>query len=84
MDVEQTQNRMALMDSIILVKPSLDAQGFDLKVYLENIEVELINVALEKSRGIVAMAAKLLGIRRTTLIEKMKKYQIYKNKCIND
>lgn len=84
MDVEQVKNRIALMDSVVLVKPSLDGSGFDLKTYLENVEVELINAALVKSCGVVAVAAKLLGIRRTTLIEKMKRYQIHKNKCVSE
>ncbi len=53
---------------------------FCLKSYLENIEVDKIQVALGQVGGTVSKAAELLGIKRTTLIEKMKKYKITLNK----
>src|SRR5690606_41409398 len=36
----------------------------------------LIREALERSQGVVAHAAQLLGLRRTTLVEKLRKYGI--------
>jgi len=51
-------------------------EGFDLKTYISNIEITLIQDALDKSGGVIAHAAKSLGLRRTTLAEKMRKYQI--------
>ena len=36
----------------------------------------LIRRALDESNGVVAHAAKLLGMRRTTLVEKMRKFGI--------
>lgn len=54
----------------------IPTEGFDLKTYISNIEVTLIQDALEKSGGVIAHAAKSLGLRRTTLAEKMRKYQI--------
>ncbi len=48
----------------------------DLRVYLRDVEVVLIESALRKSNGTVSKAASLLKINRTTLIEKMKKLQI--------
>lgn len=53
-------------------------KDFDLKRYLELIEVKLINKALSNSNNIVAKAARDLGLRRTTLIEKIRKYKINK------
>jgi len=50
--------------------------GIDLKEHLAGLEVELISQALEKTEGVVAHAAKLLKMRRTTLVEKLKKYGI--------
>lgn len=50
--------------------------GIDLKEHLLNIEVRLIKEALDISDWTVAHAAKLLTIQRTTLVEKMKKYNI--------
>jgi sigma-54 dependent transcriptional regulator, flagellar regulatory protein len=36
----------------------------------------LIRQALDRSNGIVAQAARLLGLRRTTLVEKLRKFEI--------
>jgi sigma-54 dependent transcriptional regulator, flagellar regulatory protein len=49
-------------------------EGFDLRAYLESLEQRLIERALESSGGTVAQAARLLGLRRTTLVEKLRKY----------
>jgi len=49
---------------------------FDLKEHLGNLEQTLIENALSKTNGVVAHAAKRLNIRRTTLVEKMRKYGI--------
>jgi sigma-54 specific flagellar transcriptional regulator A len=48
--------------------------GFDLRAHLETIEQGLINQAVQASDGNVAQAARLLGLRRTTLVEKLRKY----------
>jgi sigma-54 dependent transcriptional regulator, flagellar regulatory protein len=48
--------------------------GLDLKAYLESLERQLLVKALEVARGTVAHAAVLLGLRRTTLAEKLRKY----------
>ncbi len=48
----------------------------DLRRHLQDIEIILIESALEKTSGKIANAADLLKLRRTTLIEKMKKYSI--------
>jgi len=55
---------------------TLNEEGMDLKEHLANLEVQLIKQALEKTEGVVAHAAKLLKMRRTTLVEKLKKYNI--------
>ncbi len=55
---------------------AVDEDSFDLKAHLGNLEQTLIEDALAKSHGVVAHAAKRLNIRRTTLVEKMKKYNI--------
>lgn len=55
--------------------PSLLAgEGMDLKQYLQDLEVNYINEALRQVGGVVSQAAKLLGLQRTTLVEKMKKF----------
>jgi len=50
--------------------------GMDLRDYLENLERRLIVRALEVAGGTVAQAARLLGLRRTTLVEKLRKYEL--------
>ena len=51
-------------------------EGFDLKSYIAEIEISIIQTALDNSDGVIAHAAKALGLRRTTLAEKMRKYHI--------
>ncbi len=49
-------------------------EGLDLKDVMTTLESNLIQQALDDSRGVVARAAERLHIRRTTLVEKMRKY----------
>jgi sigma-54 specific flagellar transcriptional regulator A len=55
---------------------TLPAEGIDLRGHMANIELELIRAALAQTGGVVAHAAPLLGLRRTTLVEKLRKYGI--------
>jgi len=55
---------------------TLPPQGIDLRGHMAGIELELLRAALEQSGGVVAHAAPLLGLRRTTLVEKLRKYGI--------
>ena len=57
----------------------LPSDGIDMKKYLTDIEISLIEQALSKSNNIVARAATMLNMRRTTLVEKMRKYEIERN-----
>jgi sigma-54 specific flagellar transcriptional regulator A len=52
---------------------------FDLKRHLEKVELSFILDALENCGGVVARAAKKLGLQRTTLVEKIRKYGIGRN-----
>jgi DNA-binding NtrC family response regulator len=55
---------------------SLD-DGRTLNDAVRDYEKKLILDALERSRGVKAKAAKLLNIKRTTLVEKMKKQNLF-------
>ncbi|MGA2187130.1 MAG: sigma-54 dependent transcriptional regulator [Steroidobacteraceae bacterium] len=55
---------------------TLPRGGIDLKDHLSAIEIGLIRKALEEADGTVAGAARLLNIRRTTLVEKLRKYRL--------
>lgn len=54
----------------------LPETGVNLKEYLSELEIDLIRQALEQQDWVVARAADKLGMRRTTLVEKMRKYDI--------
>ena len=54
----------------------LPAAGIDLRHHMASIELDLIRAALAQAGGVVAHAAPLLGLRRTTLVEKLRKYGI--------
>lgn len=54
----------------------LPVNGLDLKEYLQDLESSLIQQALDDANGVVARAAEKLNIRRTTLVEKMRKYNL--------
>jgi sigma-54 specific flagellar transcriptional regulator A len=54
----------------------LPGNGIDMKRYLTDIEISLIEQALSKTNNVVARAATMLNMRRTTLVEKMRKYDI--------
>jgi sigma-54 specific flagellar transcriptional regulator A len=51
----------------------LPAEGLDLRAHLLDIERKLVVQALDRSAGVVAHAARLLNLRRTTLVEKLRK-----------
>ena len=51
----------------------------DLRRHLQDVEIVLIEQALEKTDNKIALAADKLKLRRTTLIEKMRKYSISVN-----
>ena len=54
----------------------LPANGVNLKEMVVQIEIDMIKQALAASDGVVARAAEILQMRRTTLVEKIKKYGI--------
>lgn len=58
---------------------SLPPEGMNLKEYLSELEISLISQALEQQDWVVARSAESLGMRRTTLVEKMRKYNISKD-----
>jgi len=65
-------------DIIMLAQglPALPVDGLSLKDHLAEIEKELILQALERTEGNVSQTARLLNLQRTTLIEKLNKYEL--------
>ena len=73
---EEMEERAAISAPMVVpeAQAMLPVEGLDLKEYLGNLEQGLIHQALEGAGGVVARAAERLRIRRTTLVEKMRKY----------
>jgi sigma-54 specific flagellar transcriptional regulator A len=67
------ERRRALQPTIT----SIPQSGLDLREHLGNIEKQLIRSALDQTDGTVAHAARLLKLRRTTLVEKLRKYDLH-------
>ena len=62
------------------VQPAVMAipkDGLDLREHLGAIEKQLIRSALDLTDGTVAHAARLLRLQRTTLVEKLRKYELH-------
>ncbi|PSU51696.1 sigma-54-dependent Fis family transcriptional regulator [Photobacterium frigidiphilum] len=82
---EQEQSALADMFASTYVEEEdpaglndLPPEGLNLKEMLAELEVEMIRQALEAQAGVVSRAADMLGMRRTTLVEKMRKYGLSK------
>ncbi|WP_278444647.1 sigma-54 dependent transcriptional regulator [Stutzerimonas kunmingensis] len=73
---DEMEERAAISAPMVVpeAQAMLPVEGLDLKEYLGNLEQGLIHQALEDAGGVVARAAERLRIRRTTLVEKMRKY----------
>ena len=54
---------------------TLPEEGLDLELFVANIERELIQRSLERTGGNKGQAARLLNLKRTTLVEKLKRLQ---------
>ncbi|ORE88640.1 Two-component system regulatory protein [Oceanococcus atlanticus] len=69
-----------LLDAVATAVPQplsqLPEAGLDLKSHIADIEQTLIRQALEQTGGVVSQAAQLLNLRRTTLVEKLRKYDL--------
>jgi len=73
---EQQAEAQETTVEVISAVSQLPEQGMDLKEYLSEMEINLIQQALSECNGVVAHAAKLLNMRRTTLVEKLRKYEL--------
>jgi len=71
----------AVEEAILLAQgiQTLPPEGMSLKQHLVDIERSLIEQALSRTQGNVSRTAKLLQLQRTTLIEKINKYELRAN-----
>jgi sigma-54 specific flagellar transcriptional regulator A len=75
-DLTEREALLLLEDEPAAPGMKLPPEGLDLRAHVASIEESLIRQALTRSDGIVAQAARLLGLRRTTLVEKLRKFDI--------
>jgi transcriptional regulator with PAS, ATPase and Fis domain len=68
--VEIQQAQEAALPSTV----SLPEDGLDLDAFISHVERELIERSLERTGGNKGQAAKLLKLKRTTLVEKLKRF----------
>ena len=66
----EIQNQPAVVDGAEMWFPE---NGVDFETYIEGVELSLIRRSLERTQGNKRQAAKLLNLKRTTLIEKLKR-----------
>ena len=66
-DIQQAQ------EPVLTSTVALPDEGLELDRFLSNIERDLIQRSLARTRGNKGAAAKLLGLKRTTLVEKLKR-----------
>jgi DNA-binding NtrC family response regulator len=69
MEIQQAQ------EPVLSAFVTLPEDGVDLDAYVANIERELINRSLERTGGNKGQAARLLNLKRTTLVEKLKRIE---------
>jgi len=67
MEIQQAQ------ESVLASQVTLPEEGIDLDAFVANVERELIQRSLERTGGNKGAAAKLLNLKRTTLVEKLKR-----------
>ncbi len=64
----------ALIHPVTQNSTQLPSGDIEVKQHLSQLEYSMIKRALDEAGGVVAHAASLLGMRRTTLVEKLRKY----------
>jgi DNA-binding NtrC family response regulator len=62
-------------ETVVTSAVNLPEDGMDLDAFVANIERELIQRSLERTGGNKGQAARLLNLKRTTLVEKLKRLQ---------
>jgi DNA-binding NtrC family response regulator len=66
-EVQQVQ------ESVLTTAITLPEDGLDLDMFIADIERDLIQRSLERTGGNKGQAARLLNLKRTTLVEKLKR-----------
>jgi sigma-54 specific flagellar transcriptional regulator A len=79
MPTSASNDEMSSVEEVILLAQgiqTLPPDGISLKQHLVDVERNLIEQALSRTQGNVSQTARLLQLQRTTLIEKINKYEL--------
>lgn len=75
----RSQTLSSILKNIKQLHTFPQASGVNLNLHVRHLEALLIRQALASTQGVVSKAAQNLQIQRTTLIEKMRRYNIDKS-----
>jgi transcriptional regulator with PAS, ATPase and Fis domain len=67
-----------VLTAMVVATPEIDGEGICLNTAVSEFEKNLIYQSLEKTDWVKNKAAKLLHVKRTTLVEKIKRYDLQK------
>ena len=75
-DVGELPAEIQQSQEVALSSPvTLPEEGLDLDAFIAEVERELIQLSLERTGGNKGQAARLLNLKRTTLVEKLKRIE---------
>jgi two-component system response regulator PilR (NtrC family) len=74
-DIDMLPDEIRAVSAVPTGFVTLPDEGFDLDAHIAGIERNLIDQSLERSGGNKRKAAAILGLKRTTLVEKLKRLQ---------
>ncbi|HEY7292580.1 MAG TPA: sigma-54 dependent transcriptional regulator [Vicinamibacterales bacterium] len=75
-DVDDLSSEIQQAEVLVMAAPlTLPEEGLNLDEYVAKIERELIERSLERTGGNKGAAARLLNLKRTTLVEKLKRFE---------
>jgi DNA-binding NtrC family response regulator len=75
-DIGELPAEIQQSQEVALSSPvTLPAEGLDLDAFIAEVEHELIQLSLERTGGNKGQAARLLNLKRTTLVEKLKRLE---------
>ncbi len=63
-------------ETVIKAEPTILDDRFDIRSHLREEEIKFMKLALNQTNGIIAQSAHALGMKRTTFVEKMKRYNL--------
>jgi DNA-binding NtrC family response regulator len=83
-EIKNQKNMFQIPFGSSFIPETIPDEGIDLSGVVSQVERELLLQTLEKTGGNKMQAAKLLNMKRTTLVEKIKRLQIEENQTDED